>query len=288
MTAAKFPLKVPSSHAPQASLPTMYDLPSEDPEEPGLPDEYHLWQADLCSVTFRPPTYPPERVFVASDLNLYYDPQHTRWYKRPDWFAVIDVPRLYQNRELRLSYVIWQEKVSPIVAIEFLSPSTQTEDLGKRPRRGVQPTKWEVYEQILAIPHYIVFNRYTDELRAFRLENGRYRERPLPDTRVWLPELALGLGLWQGEYRGVNRQWLRWYDQDGNWMLTETEQERQQKEQERQQKEAAQLQAAQERQQKEAALEAQAAALEAQAAAEQRAQQLEARLQQLGIDPDQI
>jgi len=41
----------------------MYDLPSEDPEEPGLPDEFHLWQAEL-SQTFRPPTHPPERVLL--------------------------------------------------------------------------------------------------------------------------------------------------------------------------------------------------------------------------------
>jgi hypothetical protein len=27
---------------PRQSLPTMYDLPSEDPKEPGLPDTFHL------------------------------------------------------------------------------------------------------------------------------------------------------------------------------------------------------------------------------------------------------
>ena len=27
--------------SPRETLPTMYDLPSEFPEEPGLPDEYH-------------------------------------------------------------------------------------------------------------------------------------------------------------------------------------------------------------------------------------------------------
>jgi len=32
---------------PQQTLPTMYDLPSEDPEEPGLPDEFHLLQPEL-------------------------------------------------------------------------------------------------------------------------------------------------------------------------------------------------------------------------------------------------
>jgi hypothetical protein len=29
------------------------------------------------------------------------------WHKRPDWFAVVGVPRLYEERDLRLSYVLW-------------------------------------------------------------------------------------------------------------------------------------------------------------------------------------
>ncbi|WP_146134141.1 hypothetical protein [Chlorogloea sp. CCALA 695] len=30
--------------------------------------------------------------------------------------------------------------------------------------------------------------------------------------RVWILTLELGLVLWLGEYRGKNKQWLRWYD----------------------------------------------------------------------------
>jgi hypothetical protein len=70
---------------------------------------------------FCPPNYAPEQVFTASDLNLYYDPRHTNWYKRPDWFAVVGVSRLYEERDLRLSYVMWQEGVRPLVAVELLS-----------------------------------------------------------------------------------------------------------------------------------------------------------------------
>jgi len=88
--------------SPKETMPTMYDLPSEDPEESGLPDEYHIWQPQLLSFGCLPPTYPPERVFVASDLNLYYDPKHPRWYKRPDWYVVAGVPRLYDQQEMRL------------------------------------------------------------------------------------------------------------------------------------------------------------------------------------------
>jgi hypothetical protein len=40
---------------------------------------------------------------------------------------------------------------------------------------------------------------------------------------VWIPELDLGLGLWQGAFQGIERLWLRWYDAQGNWIPTEAE-----------------------------------------------------------------
>lgn len=126
--------------SPQATLPTMYDLPSEDPEEPGLPDELHYYQPQLLRETFRPQC-DPQWVFVASDLNLYYTVDHPTWHKRPDWFAVLGVSALYAGHDLRLSYVLWQELVAPYLIVELLSPGTEDEDLGRTTRlsdeRGV-------------------------------------------------------------------------------------------------------------------------------------------------------
>ncbi len=31
------------------------------------------------------------------------------------------------------------------------------------------------------------------------------------------------MGLWSGEYEGINRTWLRWYDGSGQWILTPSE-----------------------------------------------------------------
>lgn len=56
--------------SPKDVLPTMYDLPSEDPQEPGLPDQFHLLQPRLLDETFRPQNDPSDQIFVASDLNL--------------------------------------------------------------------------------------------------------------------------------------------------------------------------------------------------------------------------
>ncbi len=204
---------------PKKVLPTMYDLPSEDPEEPGLPDEFHDFQPHLLRNTFHPATYSSDEVFIATDMNLYYDVRHTAWYKRPDWFAVVGVDRLYEQQDMRLSYVVWQEGINPFVVVELLSPGTEKEDLGKTLRKAENhPTKWEVYERILRGHYYIVFDSYTDKLRAFQLTGSHYRELELIESRIWMEDIGLGLGLWQGSYEGIERLWLRWYDRNRNWI----------------------------------------------------------------------
>lgn len=239
--------------SPRETLPTMYDLPSENPEEPGLPDEFHDLQPQLLSRTLRLSRYTRENCFTASDLNLYYDVNHPLWYKRPDWFLAVDVPRLYDGKDLRRSYVIWQEGKSPYVAIEFLSPGTEVEDLGRfynETSRVVNaesatptgnlienalesavtkpPTKLEVYERYLRIPHYLVYSRYTQRLRYFKLDGGQYQEQSLSQENpiAWLADLEIGLGIWEGMFEDVPGYWLRWCDDAGNWFLTDTEQAR--------------------------------------------------------------
>jgi Uma2 family endonuclease len=240
---------------PRETLPTMYDLPSENPEEPGLPDEFHYLQPQLLSATLRLANYSTDEVFSVGDMNLYYDVRHPNWYKRPDWFAVVGVPRLYENRDMRLSYVVWQEGISPFVIVELISPGTEREDLGETQRgEGGIPTKWEVYEQILRVPYYVVFDRYSNTLRAFHLVGGHYQAIETPDQQMPISEWDLRLGVWQGTYQGIERRWLRWYDVTGKLILTDTEQ----------------VEAAESR------------AL----VAEQRAEQLAQRLRALGIDPE--
>ncbi len=105
---------------------------------------------------------------------------------------------------------------------------TEKEDLGQTLREINQPpTKWEVYERILRVPYYILFDRYTDKLQAFQLVADRYSELDLSIPRVWMPGLELGLGLWQGSYQQIERLWLRWYDRSDNWLPTPLERESQ-------------------------------------------------------------
>jgi Uma2 family endonuclease len=258
-------------HPPSETMPTMYDLPSEDPEEPGLPDEFHYFQPQLLRETCELPQHSPQNLFIGTDINLYYDGRHPLWYKRPDWFLVVGVSAAQQQREMRLSYVIWQETVAPFLVIELLSPGTEAEDLGQTLREVNQPpTKWQVYEQILRIPYYATFDRYKNQFQLFQLVGIRYQSISLSEQLYWFEELGVGLGVWQGQYQRIEGLWLRWQNADKTWIPTaneRAEQERQRTDQERQRTEQERQRADQEH---------------------QRAERLAERLRQLGVDPDQI
>ena len=113
---------------------------------------------------------------LKADLNLYYDVRHTGWHKRPDWFMVLDVECATQQEDLRRSYVVWQEGVNPFLVVELLSPGTETDVLGQTLREiNRPPTKWQVYEQLLHIPYYAVFDLYENHFRLFQIVGNRYQ-----------------------------------------------------------------------------------------------------------------
>lgn len=282
-------------HPPQSaaeSLPTMYDLPSENPEELGLPDEFHDFQPKLLRETCQVTTYPADQIFIGADLNLYYDGRHPQWYKCPDWFLVLGATTTDRQEELRWSYVTWQEGVNPFLVVELLSPGTEDEDLGQKLRELGKPAqKWDVYERILRVPFYVVFDRYQHHLRVFALEQGRYRQLELIEPRYWFTELGLGLGLWVGRYQGIQGKWLRWYNQAGEWLPTLAERAQIAELQAEQAEEKA-LQAEQQAQQAEeqaqqAKQQAQQAEQRALAEAQSRREAIP-RLVALGLSPAQI
>ncbi len=258
--------------SPVVNLPTMYDLPSEDPEEMGLPsakgvslevsssacparDEFHGFQPQLLTETCLPPAVAD--YFVAADLNLYYDVDHTLWHKRPDWFLVLGVPASRSQEELRWSYVLWQEGAAPFLIVELLSPGTEEEDLGQTLQVvGKPPTKWHVYEQMLQVPYYAIYDRTTNHFRLFQHQENRYQEVVVNEDGFWFEMLDLGLRVWEGVYQGVSGRWLRWFDRQGNWIPTQVERT----EQEVQRAEAAQ----------------------------ERADRLANKLRELGIDPETL
>jgi hypothetical protein len=74
-------------------------------------------------------------------------------------------------------------------------------------------------------------------LALFQRRGGEF----VPFESTWLEDIGLGLTLWQGSFEGVNTEWLRWCDREGQVLPTGEEKaalEQQRAEAERQRAEA--------------------------------------------------
>ncbi|HAZ47786.1 MAG TPA: hypothetical protein DDW76_17455 [Cyanobacteria bacterium UBA11369] len=195
--------------------------------------------------------------FFGIDMAIYYHPDKPAIV--PDGFLSLGVERFY-DEELRPSYVLWDENVVPSLALEVVSQTYRKE----------YTEKLAEYEAI-GILYYVIYSsrrRRKPRLEVHKLVNGKYELQQ--GNPVWMPEIGLGIGYERGNYSGVTREWLYWYDAEGKRYLTPEEQVKQESQRA--------LQAQQQ------ALQAQQQALQAQ----QRVEQLAQRLRELGIDPDRL
>ncbi|NEP15188.1 MAG: Uma2 family endonuclease [Symploca sp. SIO2C1] len=200
--------------------------------------------------------HPDKQYAIGQDSGIYWretDPPQ-EGAEAPDWFYVPNVPPNLDGK-IRRSYVLWREFIAPFIALEFASGSGK-EERDQTPlsqanlELGKKPGKFWVYEQIVHIPYYGIYVIGTGKLEVYNLVNGFYREM-VPNERGHYPidRLGVELGLWQGTYQNQTQLWLRWWDKEGNLLLTgweqtaleraSTEKERQRAEQERQRAENA-------------------------------------------------
>jgi Uma2 family endonuclease len=183
----------------------------------------------------------------------------------PDWFYVPNVPPLLDG-EYRRSYVLWQEFVAPLIAIEFVSGNGSEERDRTPPGAAGKVGKFWVYEQAIRIPFYAIFEAKKSLVEVYRLVDGHYETLPAND-RDHYPIVPLGVELGIKVEGGI--PWLRWWDDSGNLLLTGDER----------------------------AFEAEERVLEAEAIAEQerfakqqaeeKIARLAEKLRLLGIDPDE-
>ncbi|MEQ8999695.1 MAG: Uma2 family endonuclease [Coleofasciculus sp. B1-GNL1-01] len=181
--------------------------------------------------------------FFGVDMAIYYHAKEPAIV--PDGFLSVGVQR-FIDEDLRLSYVVWEEQVVPMLVLEVVSHK----------RRGEYSSKKKIYRE-MGVLYYVVYNplrRRKAPLEVYKLVDGEYQLQF--GNPVWLSEIGLGIGRERGTYQGMTREWLYWYDEQGQRILTPEEQiahERQIAQQER-----------------------------------QRAKLLEERLRSLGVDPDPL
>ncbi|MBE9017333.1 hypothetical protein C7Y66_26865 [Chroococcidiopsis sp. CCALA 051] len=143
--------------------------------------------------------------------------------KAPDWAYIpaIRVPR----EEVKRSYTPQLQGEVPVIVMEFLS-DTEGGEYSIKPT--YPPGKWFFYEQVLRVPHYVIFKPDTGEIEVYQPEDGRYQIRtPDENNRYWIAQMGLFLGVWQGTRENRAGYWLRWWDENGQLLLWGVERTRQ-------------------------------------------------------------
>jgi Uma2 family endonuclease len=266
-------------------LPTAEDLPDSD--ETPVDNELQNDIPNMLLNVLRWIWAERSDWFWGVDMGVYYEPnlQKPEDSKAivPDGFLALGVPRGTGERG-RLSYVLWQEQVLPILSLEVVS----------KKYGGEYDRKFADY-QSLGILYYVIYNLMSgrkglykkhQSLEVYKLIDGKYELMPstallqsdgATGRMVWLPEVGLGIGCERREQGSWQREWLYWYDRQGVRYLTAEEratnaeaiasQEQQKTAQEQFARQEAEAIASQERQQKE---------------------KLAAYLRSIGVNPDQI
>lgn len=110
-----------------------------------------------------------------------------------------------------------ENNIPPILALEVVSQTYG----------GEYHKKMTAYAQ-LGVLYYVIYNPdyyqrdKHEPFEVYRLQNNKYLRYSTVEP-VWLPEIDLGIGRGQGNHEGWQREWLYWFDEQGNRFLTPEE-----------------------------------------------------------------
>ncbi len=192
------------------------------------------------------------------DMAFHYHPDKP--HIAPDGLLSLGVAQA--NEDMRSSFVLWEENVLPLLALEIIS---------KTPG-GENTTKFEIYQEV-GILYYLIyapFRKRKAKFQLYKLIDGKYVLQSNGQQPYWMPEIGLAIGAEKQLFSSSQREWLYWYDENNVRYLTPTE---------RADGEVLRAKAADERAD---------FAMAAQQAAEQENAALRQRLISLGVDPDSM
>ncbi len=195
-----------------ASISESIDYPESDGEPMGETDLHRDWMFRILEVLRH--RYRGQRVYIASDLLVYYEEGTPSKFIVPDDFVVLDC-----DPGRRRIFKTWEEKRGPDVVFEVTSHSSRRIDTVKKP---------VIYEQ-MGVKEYYIYDPTCDYLKpalqGFRLIDGWLTQIAPIDGVCRCETLQLGLRLVGDD--------LEFFDlQTGELAVDEAESERAAKERE--------------------------------------------------------
>jgi len=196
------------------TLVEQLEYPESDGRPMGETDLHRRWMIRIYNLLeYR---YRTQRVYIGSDLLVYYEPGQPTRFVVPDDFVVFDC-----DPGDRRVFKTWEEKRSPDVVFEVTSRGTSSQDIVDKPK---------IYER-MRVSEYFLYDPNGQYLRpalqGYRLVDGVLTEIPTIEGAMTSDRLGVRLRL--------NGRKLEMIDIDsGELLTTEAEAERQQAATERQ------------------------------------------------------
>ena len=192
------------NYNPLDCLPSSEELPDSD--DTPVDNELQILIPNLLLATLSLIWQNRDDWFLGINMGIYHTPNQPAIV--PDAFLSLGVER-FVGENGRLSYVLWEEDgIAPIWALEVVSKTYN----------GEYEQKKLDYAQ-LGILYYVIYaptrqRRKRKPLEVYRLVEGEYVLQT--GDLIWMPEINLGIGRERGTYQGLTREWLYWYERDGN------------------------------------------------------------------------
>ncbi len=168
--------------------------------------------------------HPDGQYCIGQNLGIYWgltDPPD-KGISAPDWFYIPNIPPTLEGKTRR-SYVLWEESLAPLIVIEFVS-GDGSEERDKTPpsqAQGGNVGKFWVYEQAIRVPYYGIYEVAKAQVEVYHLIDSTYQlMKPNERGHYAIAPLGVELGIWQGLYQNAELPWLRWWDAQGNLLLT--------------------------------------------------------------------
>ncbi len=106
-----------------------------------------------------------------------------------------------------------------MIALEFVF-GDGSEERDKTPWKG----KFWIYEQVIHPPFYGIYEMNKASVEVYELIGGQYQLLTTNERGHYtIHPLGVELGIWQGQYYNMELPWLRWWDLQGNLLLTREE-----------------------------------------------------------------
>lgn len=226
---------------------------------------------------------PVDNIFSEIQQRLFIDPLHNnQWTDRDFWasanvgiYYAVDkppvVPDMFLSFDVRKPedwfekknkcYFTWLVGKSPELVVEIVSNKIGKED----------QDKMQIYAQ-MKVHYYILLDPYLhlypDQLNVFELKEGHYER--LESQHNYMPEIRLGILIWEDLFEKEKAPWARWCSKEGNLLYTGGENTLKEKARAEQEKARAEQEKARAEQEK------------------ARADKLLAHLKSLGLSPDEL